>query len=90
MIQQTLLEISNPFDVYAKGHGYSLVKFLIAGSSSSNPQYIIKVYHTGIHAVVDMKDIREYGNPAAGESLEPIIPGEWVSKRHDVGPGIKY
>ncbi len=75
-----MLEVANPFDVYAKKFGHSLVRFIITGSTSSNPQYIIRVYHTGEHRVVDMTEIREYGNPSAGESLIPQIPPEWEKK----------
>jgi hypothetical protein len=80
MIHQTVLEISNPFDCEVRGHGYCMAKFLILGSTSGNPQYIIRQYHTGMHTVVDMKDLREYGNPSAGELLTPKIPEEWTKK----------
>lgn len=77
MITQTLHEIQNPFDAYAKQLGYCLVLFMIAGSNTSNPQFIVKLYHTGDLRVVDMVDLKLYGNPAAGESLVPEIPESW-------------
>lgn len=78
MMQQTMMELANPFDVQVKKLGYGLVKYIIIGSTSSNPQYIVRLYHSGIHRVVDMTEIREYGNPSAGENLIPEIPDDWV------------
>jgi hypothetical protein len=77
---QTIHEIQDPFDVYVKKLGYGLAKFMFAGSSSSNPQYLVKLYHSGDHRVVDMVDIKEYGNPNAGEALVPPIPQDWLVK----------
>jgi hypothetical protein len=77
MMQQTMMELANPFDVIAKAHGRCLVKYIIIGSTSSNPQYILRQYDTGFHRVVDMTEIAEYGNPSAGESLIPKTPEEW-------------
>lgn len=74
---QTIHEIQNPFDAYAKHLGYCLVMFLIAGSSTSNPQFIVKLYHSGDLRTVDQNDLKLYGNPAAGEKLEPPIPDDW-------------
>lgn len=79
---QTIHEIQNPFDAYAKKLGYCLVMFLIAGSPTSNPQFIVKLYHTGDLRTVDQNDLKLYGNPAAGEVLEPSIPDDW--KTHTV------
>ena len=81
MIIQTVHEIVNPFDVYVKDLGHSLALFLITGSVSSNPQFIVKIYHTGELRTVDQNDLRMYGNPSAGESLTPEIPKEWTNKK---------
>jgi hypothetical protein len=77
MTIQTLLELANPFDAYAKKLGYCLVMFMIAGSSTSNPQFVVKLYHSGDLRTVDQNDLKVYGNPAAGEKLEPEIPEDW-------------
>lgn len=72
-------EVQNPFDVYVRKLGHSLVRFIIPGSTSSNPQYLVRVYNSGIHRVVDMVDLVEYGNPSAGEALVPNIPEDWLT-----------
>lgn len=77
MTIQTLLELANPFDAYAKKLGYCLVMFMVAGSSTSNPQFVVKLYHTGDLRTVDQNDLKVYGNPAAGENLLPEIPDDW-------------
>jgi hypothetical protein len=77
VIQQAIHEVVNPFDVYVRRLGHGLVRFLIAGSTSSNPQYLVRLYGSGQHRVVDMVDILEYGNPSAGEPLQPPIPDGW-------------
>jgi hypothetical protein len=73
---QTIHEIENPFDVEVKNLGYGVALFLIAGSVHSNPQFIIKFYHTGILRTVDQNDILIYGNPSNGEHLTPNINHE--------------
>lgn len=83
---QTIHEIQNPFDAYAKQLGHCLVMFLIAGSSTSNPQFIVKLYHTGDLRTVDQNDLKVYGNPAAGEKLEPPIPSSWKNQTVDKLP----
>ena len=80
MVQQTMLELANPFDCYVKKLGHGLVKYIIIGSTSSNPQYIVRFYHSGDHRVVDMTEMKEYGNPSAGENLIPDIPESWMNK----------
>ena len=77
MIVQGIHEVVNPFDVYVRTLGRGLVRFLFAGSTSSNPQYLVRLYGSGQHRVVDMVDIIEYGNPSAGEPLIPPIPEGW-------------
>jgi hypothetical protein len=71
MIVQTIHEILNPFDVETPlGHGVAL--FMIAGSIHSNPQFVVKLYHTGLLRTIDQNDIKVFGNPTAGESINPI------------------
>lgn len=77
MIIQTTHEVVNPFDVYVRKLGPALVRYIFTGSTSSNPQYLVRVYSSGQHRVVDMTDLVEYGNPSAGESLVPPIPEGW-------------
>ena len=72
MIVQTVHEIMNPFDVEVKDLGYGVALFMIVGSIHSNPQFIVRFYHTGILRTVDQNDIRVYGNPSTGEPLKPI------------------
>lgn len=71
MIVQTIHEIVNPFDVIVKELGHGVALFLIAGSIHSNPQFIVRFYHTGIVRTVDQNDILIFGNPTAGEKLCP-------------------
>jgi hypothetical protein len=76
---QIIHEIQNPFDAYAKKLGYCLVMFMVAGSFTSNPQFVVKLYHKGDLRTVDQNDVKLYGNPAAGENLVPPIPEEWLT-----------
>jgi hypothetical protein len=71
MIVQTVHEILNPFDVEVRELGHGVALFLITGSIHSNPQFIVRFYHTGELRTVDQNDLRVYGNPTAGESLKP-------------------
>lgn len=70
MIVQTIHEILNPFDVQTP-LGYGVALFMIAGSIHSNPQFIVKMYDTGILRTIDQNDIKVYGNPSNGEKLIP-------------------
>jgi hypothetical protein len=70
MIYQTIHEIMNPFDVETP-LGYGVALFMIAGSIHSNPQFIVRVYNSGILRTVDQNDIKVYGNPTTGEKLNP-------------------
>jgi hypothetical protein len=71
MIVQTIHEILNQFDVETPlGNGVAL--FMISGSIHSNPQFIVKLYHTGLLRTVDQNDIKVFGNPTAGESINPL------------------
>ena len=71
MIVQTIHEILNPFDVEVKDLGYGVALFMIAGSIHSNPQFVVKFYHSGILRTVDQNDIKVFGNPSNGEKLNP-------------------
>jgi hypothetical protein len=76
MTHQTILEVSNPFDVYVRHKGDGMVKFIILGSTSCNPQYIVRLYGSGNHLVVDMTDLKEYGMPS--QELDLDIPESWM------------
>lgn len=80
---QTIHEIENPFDVYVRELGHAMCLFLISGSVSSNPQFIVRIYHSGDIRTVDQNDVKMYGNPTAGEKLVPEIPKEWEKKPHE-------
>lgn len=84
MIVQTIHEILNPFDVYVKELGHGVAMFMIAGSITSNPQFMVKFYHTGDIRTVDQNDIKIYGNPTAGEKLIPEIPEEWKANKKEI------
>lgn len=71
MIVQTIHEILNPFDVQVNELGYGVAMFMIAGSIHSNPQFVVKLYHTGLVRTVDQNDIKLFGNPSNGEKLNP-------------------
>jgi len=70
MINQTIHEIFNPFDVETP-LGYGVALFFISGSIHSNPQFVIKFYNTGIVRTVDQNDIKIFGNPTSGEKINP-------------------
>lgn len=80
MIVQTVHELVNPFDAYARELGHCLVMFMIVGSVHSNPQFIVRIYDSGIVRTVDQNDLILYGNPTTGESLTPPIPEDWCKK----------
>lgn len=71
MIIQSIHEILNPFDVETP-LGYGVALFIISGSIHSNPQFIVRIYNSGIIRTIDQNDIRIYGNPTTGEPLKPI------------------
>jgi hypothetical protein len=70
MIVQTIHEILNPFDVDTP-LGYGVALFMISGSIHSNPQFVVRMYETGIVRTIDQNDIKIYGNPTTGEPLKP-------------------
>lgn len=71
MIVQTVHEILNPFDVEVKDLGHGVALFMIVGSIHSNPQFIVRLYNTGMLRTVDQNDLQVYGNPSTGEPLKP-------------------
>lgn len=79
MTHQTILELSNPLDGFAKHLGYCMAMYLIMPSSLSNPQFIVRIYGSGDVRVVDQNDIKLYGNPFI-DGLNPPIPEEWQPK----------
>lgn len=79
MLQQTMLELANPFDAYARELGYCMVMFMIAPGALQNPQFIVRVYGTGEMHVCDMKDLKIYGIPSI-DGLVPNIPTDWQVK----------
>lgn len=79
MILQTVHELLDPFDAYARKLGYCLVKFMFTGSTSSNPSYSVHIYATGQIRIVDQNDILFYRNPTTGYALEPPIPLDWLT-----------
>jgi hypothetical protein len=89
MITQTIHEIHNPFDAYAKELGDCLVMFMIGGSVTSNPQFVVRIYHSGIIRTVDQNDLIIYGNPTTGENLIPFIPDDWKPKKSRWPKGAK-
>ena len=89
MMIQTVHEIVNPFDAYVRKLGYCLVMFMITGSVTSNPQFIVRIYETGMIRTVDQNDLILYGNPTAGEDLVPPIPDDWKHKKSRWPKGAK-
>jgi hypothetical protein len=61
--------------------------FMITGSVTSNPQFIVRIYHSGLMRTVDQNDLILYGNPTTGESLTPPIPTDWKPKKSRWGKG---
>lgn len=82
MTWQTIVEISNPFDVYVKGLGEGVAMFMTVGSITCNPQFLVRL-ENGFLRTVDQNDLIVYGNPSAGQKLVPDIPREWKSDRED-------
>lgn len=80
MTWQTMIEISNPFDVYVKGLGEGVAMFMTCGSITSNPQFLVRLENGDVRTV-DQNDIKVYGNPSAGQPLYPEIPNEWKPKK---------
>lgn len=78
-MDQSIHEIKDQFDAYAYKLGYCVVLFLIAGSRHSNPQFLIKLYKTGVLKMVDMNSLITYGDPSWGENLIPHMPQDWLT-----------
>jgi hypothetical protein len=78
MVMQTMIELANPFDAYARKLGDCLVLFLIAGSVSCNPQFIVRIKKSGDLRTVDQNDLKVYGNPGdSSDTFIPKIPDDW-------------
>lgn len=91
MTIQTLLELANPFDAYAKNLGDCLVMFVVAGSSTSNPQFIVRLYSNNDLRTVDQNDLKVYGNPGnSADKFLPEIPNEWKPSRKIPDDDKKY
>lgn len=73
-------EIENPFDCFVRELGEGCALFLIPGSMHSNPQFIVMLYDSGDLRVVDMRDMKLYGNPTNGQPLTPPIPDSWKKR----------
>ncbi len=70
-----MIELANPFDAYARKLGHCLVMFMIAGSNTSNPQFTVRLYKTGLMRTVDQNDLIVYGNPGNDQdTFMPPIP----------------
>lgn len=78
MTIQTLLEISDRFDVYVKQLGEGTAMFLVSGSTTTNPAFIVKLKHSGLVRQVSQVDLVIYGDPGDGEPLVPEIPKDWL------------
>ena len=76
---QTIHEVEDRFDGYARALGPCTVMFLTAGSTTSNPQFIVRLYVSGQVRTVDQNDILLYGNPGFNEPLVPDIPYDWLT-----------
>ncbi len=77
---QTIHEVMDRFDGYAKNLGDCTIYFLFAGSSTCNPQFMVRLHGTGDMRMVDQNDVKVYGNPQTGEPLTPFIPEDWKLK----------
>lgn len=83
-MQQVIHEIQNPFDAYARLLGYCVVMFMVSGSITSNPQFVVRLYDKGDMRTVDQNDLKVYGNPTTGEKLQPEIPYEWLTQEDKI------
>lgn len=73
-MQQTILELANPFDAYVRKAGPCLVLFLITATYSTSSHFIVKLYSTGELRTVDQQDLRVFGDQ---EYLNNNIPEDW-------------
>lgn len=81
MTYSSVHEYSERIDAYARKLGYCAIIDRTLGSPNCNPQFLVRIYHTGDLRVVDMVDLKLYGNPGAGENLIPDIPRDWLTKK---------
>ena len=79
-VNQTMLELNDPFDVETP-LGYGVAMVLFSGSINSNPSFLVRIYGTGELRVVDMRDVKVYGNPSSGDTLVPGKTCQPKSKR---------
>lgn len=70
---QTILEITDRFDVKVRELGDALVLFLFSGSTSSNPYFMVRLYSDGKVRMVDMADVYMYGDPGNIKELDPCL-----------------
>lgn len=76
-----MLELNDPFDCFVKGLGECIALYIISGGSiHGNPQFMVRIHDSGDLRVVDMRDIRTYGNPSAGQPLVPDGIKEWKNE----------
>lgn len=73
-------ELVEPFDVWVRKLGHGTALFLFPGSMHANPSFLVRFYHTGELRVVEMTDLRVYGNPSHGEKLTPTTPDDWKAR----------
>lgn len=62
-MQQVIHEIQDRFDIKVRKLGDGTALFLFAGSTSSNPYFLVRLYSTGQLRMVEMTDIEMYGDP---------------------------
>lgn len=85
MMLQTMMELVNPFDCHVRLMGEGTAMFMIAGSNTSNPQFMVRLYETGMMRTVDQNDIIIWGNPAF-ETHKIVIPESWKRKQSSLSP----
>lgn len=90
MTIQTMLEVGDRFDIFARELGHGVAMFMIAGSTTSNPSFICKIYETGQLRLVDLADLVVYGNPGdANDTFIPPIPESWKKSQQKVNGSVK-
>jgi hypothetical protein len=76
MTHQTLLELSDGWDVYTPlGRGTVLV--VTTPSYLGNSVVYVKLERTGQMKHFDSNDIRFRGSPTYGETIKPNLPEGW-------------
>ena len=78
MVNQWMLELSDPIDCEVRDHGEGSIRVLVWGSLNANPQCWVRLYGSGKMLVVDQSDLRTHGNPGDERDLGgPHIPSHW-------------